>query len=261
MAIGNDELIPLAGGSGGGLGAAGGALSGGGGGGGGAVAISARYSIQALGTITSDGANGVGDNPMWVGGGGGSGGGILLTAKLSSIPASASAAGGKGGTDGSGNYNGVYANGSPGRVRMDGPAPHRSRSRRPPSQHTSEYPPIHRNTCPARSRSPVRGTAIKSIFISSRSPGHGRLRQQSGTMRTTHGRKQSRCRATTRSIVLLPRSTCRIPIPRAIRWSRNGRFRRRRRTYCFSARNIPLSPIPGIRRSIRCGAARRNTIR
>ena len=117
-AHGNDQLVPIAGGSagGGGGGVAAGA-GGGGGGGGGAVIIYATgtITVSSTGTINANGGDGGGGNNG--GGGAGSGGAIILQASDVSVDALGTLSA-IGGTGGSATNNG--GNGGDGRLRVDG---------------------------------------------------------------------------------------------------------------------------------------------
>jgi hypothetical protein len=111
---GNEELLPLIGGSGGGGGGAGlGSTSAGGGGGGGAIVIASSATLTLTGAINARGGNGgSGNNP----GGGGSGGAIRLVA--STITGANGALDVRGGLGGSGIGIGAGA-GSAGRLRIE----------------------------------------------------------------------------------------------------------------------------------------------
>lgn len=114
---GNNELVPLAGGSGGGSGNPQGnsVCSGSGGGGGGAIGIFSMDRMAMQGSVSVNGAQGGAPGGGQRGGGGGSGGGIILGAKVNV------SAGGAGHTAnaGAGGSNGGGA-GSAGRTRYDG---------------------------------------------------------------------------------------------------------------------------------------------
>lgn len=100
-AYGNCFLVPFCGGSGGGAGNQyGGGHAGSGGAGGGAIHIVSMFSVEVMGSITADGADGESTQNHTVsgGGGGGSGGAIALTAPIVNVSGQLSVRGGNGGT-------------------------------------------------------------------------------------------------------------------------------------------------------------------
>ena len=83
LTYGNENLLPITGGSGGGGGcssAGGGYYAGGGGGGGGAIVIASSGTINVTGSITANGSSGA--SIVYSSGGGGSGGAIKLMADI-----------------------------------------------------------------------------------------------------------------------------------------------------------------------------------
>ncbi len=132
LANGNQQFVPLMGGSGG----AGGQglyeledfyddyAGGGGGGGGGALLLVAYDSAQVSGSILANGGSGgdtTGASPYSGGGGGGSGGAVFLASPTLSLDGEIQVSGGQGGVNSSWNPDGGA--GGEGRIRFDGAPP------------------------------------------------------------------------------------------------------------------------------------------
>jgi hypothetical protein len=135
---GNENVIPMIGGSGGGGGSAAATASGGGGGGGGAILIASNKTITINGPINAKGGGGYGGGGLYAtygAGGGGAGGAIKLIAETIEGNGGINAHGGGGG------FGGKYRNGGAGgagRVRLEAGTVNRTAATNP--DYTFGYP-------------------------------------------------------------------------------------------------------------------------